>query len=125
MNMKQINLARSWVAHVGLLLVGVMILFPAAAAQAQKEWTLATQDTQIRIGVRADAEAILELHTVGSPWQWVQSPSLQEFPKSVMQGGVSRDLRWTYSSAKFDADRRALTLVFNNASPALELKTHW
>jgi alpha-galactosidase len=125
MNMKQINLARSWVAHVGLLLVGVMILFPAAAAQAQKEWTLATQDTQIRIGVRADAEAILELHTVGSPWQWVQSPSVQEFPKSVMQGGVARELHWTYSRATFDADRRALTLVFNNASPALELKTHW
>jgi hypothetical protein len=92
---------------------------------AESEWTLATQDTEIRIGIRNDADAILELHAVGRPWEWVQTPNVEELPQSVLQGGAVRPLHWTYSGVDADADHRALTLIFRNASPALELKSHW
>lgn len=92
---------------------------------AESEWTLATQDTEIRIGIRNDADAILELHAVGRPWEWVQTPNVEELPQSVLQGGAVRPLHWTYSGVDADVDHRALTLIFRNASPALELKSHW
>src|ERR1700737_4628745 len=116
------SILRSWLACVGLSLSGVAAFLPASAEET--EWALSTKDTQIRIGIRAGAEAILELHTVGAPWQWAQTPNVQELPKSVTQGGVVSQLHWTYSGAHQDTDR-TLTLVFKNTSPALELKSHW
>jgi alpha-galactosidase len=96
-----------------------------AASAAETEWTLATKDTEIKIGIRNGAEAILELHAVGRPWEWVQTPNVEELPKSIIQGGVVSQLHWTYSGANRDTEHRALTLTFRNASPALELKSHW
>jgi hypothetical protein len=96
-----------------------------SVSAAESEWTLATQDTEIRIGIRNDADAILELHAVGRPWEWVQTPNVEELPQSVLQGGAVRPLHWTYSGVDADADHGALTLIFRNASPALELKSHW
>jgi alpha-galactosidase len=123
LSVSKTTFVRSWVAYVALSLPGVATLLPAAAAE--NEWALATQDTQIRIGIRADAEAILELHAVGSTWQWVQTPNVQDLPTSVGQGGVAHALHWTFSGATSDADHHSLALVFKNASPALELTTHW
>jgi alpha-galactosidase len=114
---------RRWVVYIALSLPGIAGL--QAAAAAETEWTLATKDTEIKIGIRNGAEAILELHAVGRPWEWVQTPNVEELPKSVIQGGVASQLHWTYSGADRDAEHRALTLIFRNTSPALELKSHW
>src|SRR6267143_4922398 len=108
------KIVRSWLAYFGVSLSGVAALQPVTAAD--NEWTLSTQDTVIRIGIRTGAESILELHTAGTPWQWVQTPSAQELPKLVTQGGVEIQLHWSYSGAFQDSDRRTLTLSFKNAS---------
>jgi alpha-galactosidase len=121
--MSKTNAARPWAACIASSLLGIAGLQPAAAAEA--EWTLATKDTEIKIGIRNDAEAILELHAVGRPWEWVQTPNVEDLPKSVVQAGVVSQLHWTYSGADQDPQRGALTLMFRNSSPALELKSHW
>ena len=117
------NIARLWVACVALSVPGSAL--PKDASAAQSEWTLSTRDTEIKIGVRNDADAILELHALGAPWQWVQSPNVQQLPATVTQGGVVKQLHWMYAGADHGADRGALTLTFKNAAPALELKSHW
>jgi hypothetical protein len=117
------NFVRPLIAYVALSLPGVAGLQPASAAET--EWTLATKDTEIKIGIRAGSEAILELHAVGRPWEWVQIPNVEALPKSVTQGGLASQLHWTYSGADQDTAHRELTLIFRNASPTLELKSHW
>ena len=113
----------SWLACFGLSPSGVAAPQPVTAAD--NEWTLSTQDTVIRIGMRTGTESILELHTAGTPWQWVQTPSAQELPNLVTQGGAKIQLHWSYAGAFQDSDRRTLTLSFKNVSPALELESHW
>jgi alpha-galactosidase len=96
-----------------------------AAPAAEPEWTLSTKDTEIKLGIRNGAEAILELHAVGRPWEWVQTPNVQTLPGSVVQGRAVRQLHWTYSGANQDPAHRTLTLIFKNISPALELRSYW
>jgi alpha-galactosidase len=128
-------------ACAALSLQGLGGLHAASAAEA--EWTLSTKDTEIKIGIRQDAgthddtgahdgtgsrddaDAILALHTAGTLWEWVQTPSVQELPKTVAQGAAVKRLHWTYSGASQDRERRTLCLIFKNASPALELKSYW
>ena len=54
------------VAYTLWSLPALICLQSAAAAEA--EWLLSTKDTEIKIGIRNGAEAILELHTKGTPW---------------------------------------------------------
>jgi hypothetical protein len=91
------------------------------AAAAQTDWTLSTQDTEIKIGIRNGTEAILELHTMGRPWEWVQTPIEQSLPAAVTQDGAVRQLRWSYAGANQDRERRTLALTFKNATPALTI----
>jgi len=97
---------------------------PAATA-AESEWTLATQDTELKIGIRNGTEAILALHAVGRPWEWTPVPNEQPLPGAVTQAGIVRPLQWTYAGVTYDAAHRALTLTYKNASPALELTSYW
>ena len=125
---------RQWPdVRAGIVMLGVMcalLSLPAlaglqAAPAAVSEWTLSTMDTEIKIGIRHGADAILELHTIGRSWEWVQTPIEQSLPVAVTQGGAVRQLQWVFTGANQDREHRTLTLTFKNASPALELKTFW
>jgi alpha-galactosidase len=116
-------MVRLRVAYAVLLLLGMAGLRMAAAADS--EWTLSTQDTEIKIGIRDDRAALLELHAVGRPWEWIGAPNTEELPQSVLQGGVVRPLHWMYSGVDQDAEHRTVTLRFKNDSPALELRSYW
>jgi alpha-galactosidase len=112
-----------WVACTLLSLPALARLQSASAAES--EWTLSTKDTEIKIGIRNGADAILELHTTGRPWEWVLSPIEQPLPSAVTRAGRVSQLHWTYSGASQDPEHRTLTLTFKNASPALELRSYW
>jgi alpha-galactosidase len=112
-----------WVACTLLSLPALARLQSASAAES--EWILSTKDTEIKIGIRNGADAILELHTTGRPWEWVQSPIEQPLPSAVTRAGRVSQLHWTYSGASQDPEHRTLTLTFKNASPALELRSYW
>jgi hypothetical protein len=103
-----------------LALVGLQ-----AASAPESEWMLSSKDTEIKIGIRDGADAILELHTKGTPWEWVQSPIEQSLPGVVIRAGAVSQLQWVYSGANQDPEHRTLTLTFKNASPALELRSYW
>ena len=79
-----------WVACTLLSLPALTRLQSASAAES--EWTLSTKDTEIKIGIRNGADAILELHTTGNPWEWVQSPVEQSLPNAVIRGGAVAEL---------------------------------
>jgi alpha-galactosidase len=110
-------------ACIALSAIGVTGLQRSSAEET--EWTLSTKDTEIKIGLLQGAPAILELHAVGRPWEWVQTPNVDELPASVVQSGVVTKLNWTYSGATQDEQHRLLTLSFKNSSPALELRSVW
>jgi alpha-galactosidase len=110
---------------VYLILSVIGIAVARSAPTAEPEWTLSTKDTQIKIGIRNDQAAILELHAVGRPWEWVQTPNIDQLPDSVTQHGAAIKLHWIYSGANQDAQQRELALHFKNASPALELTSYW
>src|SRR3984957_7998794 len=112
-----------WISCALLSLPALTRLQSASAAES--EWTLSTKDTEIKIGIRNGADAILELHTTGRPWEWVQSPIEQPLPSAVTRAGRVSQLHWTYSGASQDPEHRTLTLTFKNASPALELRSYW
>jgi alpha-galactosidase len=112
-----------WVACTLLSLPALVRLQSASAAES--EWALSTKDTEIKIGIRNGADAILELHTTRSPWEWVQSPIEQPLPSAVTRAGTVSPLHWRYSGANQDPEHRTLTLTFKNASPALELRSYW
>ncbi len=122
-DVQRMRLVQRGVACTLLSLPALIGLQSAAAAEA--EWLLSTKDTEIKIGIRNGAEAILELHTKGTPWEWVQAPIEQPLPKAVTQGSVVSQLHWAYAGATQDLEHRMLTLSYRNASPALELKSYW
>ena len=114
--------------RAGAVLGIACALLPLAALQAapaSSDWTLSTQDTELSIGIRDGTDAIVELHTRGKPWEWVQAPIKQSLPDVVGQGGAVIHLHWIYSGATQDPQHRTLTLTFRNAAPALELKSFW
>ena len=116
-------MVRLRVACAILSLLGMATL--RAAASTDAEWTLSTQDTEIKIGIRNDRAAILELHAVGRPWEWIGAPNTEELPQSVTQGGVISPLHWMYSGVDQDREHRTLTLRFKSDSPSLELRSYW
>jgi hypothetical protein len=121
--MSKSRILRLAIACTGCLLPALTGVRPAAAAES--DWVLSTKNTEIEIGIRQESDAIVALHTVGRPWEWVRTPNIQKLPELVTQDGAARRLHWKYSGASESADRRTLTLTFSSASPALELRSCW
>jgi alpha-galactosidase len=88
-------------------------------------WKLATQDTEIELGVADDAPAVVGLRSPGVSWNWAATPNREALPKSVTQAGKAHSLRWRHVGHDYDAAKRTLTLTFRSDAPALELKSVW
>jgi hypothetical protein len=114
--------------------LGACALFAAAMipafasaqdAAAQPRWTLATDDTEIQIGIQNDAPVVVGLRAPGATWNWAATPNREALPESVTQEGRKHSLRWDFARHEYDAATRTLTLTFRNTAPALEMKSIW
>lgn len=108
-----------------LVVAAVLALACVPSLAAEMRWRLATDDTEIEIGVQDNAPAVLALHAPGVAWNWTPTPNREALPKSVTQAGKMHTLQWSYVRHEYDAATGVLALVFHNATPALELKSVW
>jgi hypothetical protein len=92
-----------------------------------KSWTLATDDTQLTLGVTAKGEMVVgELSCPAVGWNWITRPVVFDFISQVEIAGRSKTLLWRLVDATVDeSEGRMLTLRFACDDPALELVSRW
>lgn len=102
-----------------------------AAAKADwapvASWTLATDDTKLKLGVGKDQQ--LYVYELGSPaadWNWTTAPAAFPLLGRVDVDGQQRAVRWVYQEGTVDSsDGVRLTIRFSCQEPALELRSVW
>ncbi len=99
---------------------------PAAGDLAQS-WTLATDDTQVTLGVTAGGELVVrELRCPAAGWNWISNPVAFGLWPQAEVAGQSKQLRWRFvDSAVDEGDGRKLTCRFACDDPALEVTSEW
>ncbi|MCX6923872.1 MAG: NPCBM/NEW2 domain-containing protein [Verrucomicrobia bacterium] len=98
----------------------------AAANRSLVEWTLATADTTLVIGVGSDRKPYLYELRSPAGWNWTATPSPLPLVSRVHVGDSQHTLNWAYQTATEDRrDGTSVTLTLTNAEPALELTSSW
>ena len=97
------------------------------AGTRREAWTLATDDTQLTVGVTADHKLCLfELSSLATGWNWTASSSGFPLLDRVDMAGIQYRPDWVYQDGTVDrGDGTKVTLRFANRHPALELKSVW
>jgi hypothetical protein len=92
-----------------------------------KAWTLATDDTQLTVGVTTNHQLCLfELSSVALGWNWTAAPSAFPLLERVDLAGKQYRTDWVFQGAAIDrSEGTKVTLRFTNQQPALELKSVW
>lgn len=110
-------------ALIPLLALETSVL--AAHGDEPPSWHLATDDTEVRIGVTGDRPVLQRLAAVGSPHSWITEPFPLPFLTDVSLDGQPMPLNWTFQDGSFDPANEQLTLAFVNAHPKLQLRSVW
>jgi hypothetical protein len=99
---------------------------PVAGALA-KSWTLATDDTVLRLGVTATGEMVVTgLSCPQAGWNWIVRPVATGILPEVELAGRRKSLRWKFLGAVMDkSDAQKLTLQFACDDPALKFTSVW
>ena len=98
-----------------------------AAAKLDKTWTLATDDTQLTLGVTATGEIVVgELSCPKTGWNWITNPVALGLWPRVEVAGRQKTPDWRFMDAVLDeSNGRKLTLRFTGDDPALEVVSIW
>jgi hypothetical protein len=93
----------------------------------REAWTLATDDTQLTVGVTADHKLCLfELSSSATGWNWTASGSALPLLDRVDMAGIQHRPDWVFQNGTVDrGDGTRVTLRFSNQHPALELISVW
>lgn len=99
---------------------------PAAAPPVQ-QFTLATEDTKLVLGITADSELVLsELVCPAQGWNWIARPVAFPLPRQVEVEGARVDLAWHFADADVqEQDGVAVRLRFLCEQPPLTLESAW
>ena len=108
------------------VLAGLALTGPRGVA-AGKRWTLATSDTVLTVGPDEQGKlAILELKNRAQRLNWIDKPCPIHLLERVEFGGQSIAPDWVFKGAVIDkSDGTKLTLLFESATPKLELRSEW
>jgi hypothetical protein len=101
------------------LAVGALVPYALAAAAEKNQWTLASEDTEVRIAVVADRPVIQRLGTPGDSHNWLSRPINVPLADKSATGGGEAALTWRFESGSLDKPTGTLTLVFAHGNPAL------
>jgi hypothetical protein len=114
----------SWTVFAYAVVLGGAAAAPATAAQ---QWSLATADTQMTIGVDdLGRPAIYELKNPSQSYNWTSQPSPISLIGSVQSGSQTVPVNWQFQSAAVDTSNGAkLTLQFTSAAPGLQYTAEW
>ncbi len=117
-----------WQRHstiVAAWLVFVVLWQAASAAEDVKSWILQNEDTQLRIGLVENREAVLQLAAVGADDNWVSRPAVVSLMETIWHDGAEMKLDWQYQQGTWDAPSGRLTLSYRNAVPQVQLRSQW
>jgi alpha-galactosidase len=97
------------------------------SARAAQQWTLATDDTSMTLGLNAQGQPeIFELQNPAQGYNWTQLPSPIALPSSVTYNGQNVTPNWQFQNAVVDNSLGAkLTMTFACTSPSLQMTTEW
>jgi hypothetical protein len=101
---------------------------PRPAAGALTEfWTLATDDTRLKLGVTSAGEMVVgELSCPAVGWNWIANPVAFGLLSRAEVAGQSKTLRWRFVDASVEeTSGRKLTLRFTSDEPTLEIVSQW
>ncbi len=111
------------------LILPFVALVAGGAAAADATWTLATADTELRLGIAGQRPAILRLAAVGEQHNWLAEPAVVPLMGRVWVGAKELPIAWSFRHATVDptAGRspERLTLVFACDEPKLVLRSIW
>lgn len=90
-------------------------------------WTLATDDTQLTVGVSTDHKLCLfELSSRETGWNWTTSRSALPLVRRADMAGIQYRPDWVYRAGTVDrSDGTQVTIRFTSRDPALELESVW
>ena len=90
-------------------------------------WTLATDDTQLTVGVSTDHKlCVFELSSRETGWNWTARPSALPLLERADMAGVQYEPDWAFQQGTVDhSDGTKVTIRFTSRQPALELTSVW
>ena len=96
-----------------------------AAGDANRTWTLTTDDTELTLAVKDHAICIVGLRNPMQKWNWTASPSRVPMP-GIQTANAGRATTWEFRDAAEDKKSgHQLSLRFTCADPVMELKSVW
>ena len=97
---------------IALLLPGSM---PDSLAAADKnQWTLATDDTELRIAVVDDRPVVQWLGIAGDSRNWLSQSATVPLADKAVAGSAETVLAWRFESGSFDRQAGTLKLLFSS-----------
>jgi hypothetical protein len=113
---------------VTLTVIGWSMTVQAASPakqDANRIWTLATDDTELTLSVSNNAISIVRLRNPDQKWNWIAAPSPVPMP-AMQVGKAAAAVTWEFRDATEDnRSGHQLTLRFACAKPAMEMKSVW
>ncbi len=100
----------------------------AKLAPPDSLWSLATDDTQLSIGINSSGQlALYELSNPATSWNWLSAPAVVPLMSEVFTADKKQvKAHWLFKDAHLDQrDGQKLIVRFTCASPALELRSEW
>ncbi len=97
----------------------------AGAGPSGRNWTLATEDTEVSVTATEHGIGLVGLRNPGRAWNWIAAPCPVPMPSldGAHKGGA---VLWQFRGATEEAKHgRQVTLRFTCDHPAMELKSVW
>ena len=107
------------------LLLVLTALVSAAQQGADSGWRLATEDTELAIGIMDGQPALKTLKVRGSQRNWLSKPVREPLMPEVVLDGSPVKTGWKFQGGALDAAGEQLTLRFENGNPRLALESIW
>jgi alpha-galactosidase len=99
----------------------------AVFTTAAEQWTLATADTSLKIGLDGQGKpAIIELKNPTQQFNWTQQSSPIPLLESVVLNGQNVATNWQFQGATTDTSNGTkLTLRYTSAATGLQMASEW
>jgi alpha-galactosidase len=109
-------------------ILGAAALAPdAGRLVAAEQWTLATNDTRLTIGLDAQNNpTIVKLENPAQQFNWAQQPSPLPVLSSVVRDGQTVATNWQFLNATVDnSNGTKLTLHYTSTATGLQMTSQW
>ena len=92
-----------------------------------QQWTLATQDTSLTIGLDSQNRAVIyALNNPSQQFNWMQQPCSIPLPSGIVQNGQNVAADWQLQNASIDnSDGTKLTLRYTSTATGLVFESEW